>query len=547
MSAISEVWTVRKGVTDYKVSPTGSNVIYRPNGFSEAVMTFDNSDGLVTNIFVEEDAVKVKIGSTVMLDGFIASLSSKQMPSRANEIRLRIVDYGGYLAGKSVFEKEYKRIATCEDVLADASQEVLGITTNITGLGTVNEEIKRQFLGTYARDAWYYAVEFGGGDYFVDENLVLQAFARETRDLEFSVSNQYRIRDIAPSLSRDLIVDHRYPYSFEKDVTQRFRKVIVTTGVLETYPPKIDELQQTNQKDDHRGKDYSIYFNTIIDDYDIATTEIEPARFEGAVAVDSGNKMTMPTIKILSPDTGTNMSLNVKPITRDNTGSDFVLEDFNVDLLDYQRIGFFIKNGLTGATVTGVTLVLTCGGGFWTRSILPDMVSGETSGGTGFVYIEYPLPTVLGQDSNGWTNALTNDGVLKSMQFSITPSTGYTAESFLELGKLHLFRRRRGSDSVGGSPATEKIIVDSRQLGQESLDTLAVKELARANVVANKGSFTIAGNKDFTKPAYMLEVDFTQTLGSAYSGQVRMKEIRHFLQQGVHYTTVFFNNSFQRL
>lgn len=548
MSAVSEVWTVRKAVTDYKVSPTGSLMVYRPNGFSEATMIFDNSDGAVTNVFTEEDSVQVKIGSTVMMEGYIVNLASKQDPSRANEIKLRIIDFGGYLAGKTVFEKEYKRKNTCQDVLVDASAEIAGLTTNVTGLGTVNEEIKRQFLGNYVRDAWYYAVEYGGGDYFVDESKVLQAFAKETRDLEFSVSNQYRIRDITPSLSRDLIVDHRFPYNFDKDVTQRFRKTIVTTGVLETYPPRVDELQETYLKDDYRGKDYSIYYTTSIDAFDIDTTEIEPTTFEGAT--DVGGGFVMPTVKMLTADSSMAVSVIIRPITRDSTGSDFVLQNFDINLLDYQRVGMFVKiDGLTGQTITAVTLLLQVGGGNWTRSILVDLDSDETSGGTGFTYIEYQLPAnTVDASSNGWTrNGTLTDALLHFVAFTISPSTGYDAESFSEFGKLHFFRRRRGTDEVGGTPATEKIIVDTRQLGQVSLDTLATKELARANVVANKGTFTIAGNKNFTKPAYMLECDFTQTLGTGRSGQIRMNEIRHFLQQGVHYTTVFFNNSFQRL
>jgi hypothetical protein len=547
LSAIAPVWTVRKVSTDYKVSPSGSVIVYRPNSFNESTMVFDNSDGAVTNVFVEEDTVQVKIGSDVMLDGYISNISSKQNADRSNELRLRIVDFGGYLAGKTAFEREYKRTVTADTILTDAGAEIAGLTENITGLDTVNEEMKRQFNGTYVKDAWYQAVEVGGGDYFVDELKVLQAFARESRNLEESPSNQYRIRDIAPSLSRDLIVDHRFPYNFDTDVTQRFRKVIVTSGVLETYPPFVDELQETNLKDDFRGKDYSIYYNTIIDDFDISVTEIEPTRFEGAT--DVGGSLVMPTVKMLTASSSMNVGVLIRPITRDNTGSDFVLEEFGINLLDYQRIGMFVKiDGLTGQTITAITLQLNCDGGSWTREILVDLDSDETSGGTGFTYIEYQLPAnLVDASSNGWTKNTSPDGFLNFVAFSFTPNNGYDAESFSEYGKLHFFRRRRGTDEVGGTPATEKIIVDTRQQGQKTLDTLATKELARANVVAKKGSFTIDGNIDFKNPAYMLECDFTQTLGTGRSGQIRMQEIRHSLQQSVHKTTVFFNNSFQRV
>jgi hypothetical protein len=510
-------------------------------------MIFDNSDDAVTNIFVEEDSVQVKIGSTVMLEGYITNLSSKQNPDRSNELRLRIVDFGGYLAGKTIFEKEYKRTITAEDLLTDAEAEIAGMTSNITGLGTSNEELKRAYNGTYVKDAWYSAVEIGGGDYYVDELKVLQAFARESRNLEESPSNQYRIRDIAPSLSRDLIVDHRFPYNFDTDVTQRFRKVVVTSGILETYPPFVDELQETNLKDDFRGKDYSLYFTTAIDAFDIDNTEIEPVTFEPAT--DVGGGLVMPTVKMLIANTSMSASVLIRPLTRDSTGSDFVLQNFRINLLDYQRFGMFIKiDSLTGTAITAITLNLSCDGGLWTRQILVDLDSDETSGGTGFTYVEYQLPAnLIDSPTNGWTKVSSPDGILNLVTINYSPTSGWDEESFTEYGKVHFFRRRRGTDEVGGSPATEKIIVDTRNKGQKTLDTLATKELARANIVAKKGSFTIDGNTDFKNPAYMIECDFTQTLGTGRSGQIRMNEIRHFLQQGVHKTTVFFNNSFQRV
>jgi hypothetical protein len=344
-----------------------------------------------------------------------------------------------------------------------------------------------------------------------------------------------------------LIVDHKFPYNFDTDVTQRFRKVIVTSGVLETYPPFVDELQETYLKDDYRGKDYSVYYTTDIDAFDINDTEIEPTRFEGAT--DVGGSLVMPTVKMLTASSGMNVGVLIRPITRDNIGSDFVLEDFGINLLDYQRIGMFIKiDSLTGQTITEVALTLQVGGGGWTRNILVDLDSVESISGTGFTYIEYQLPANLIDDpTNGWTQFGTPDGILEIVSVVFSPTSGYDTESFSEFGKLHFFRRRRGTDEVGGTPATEKIIVDTRQQGQKTLDTLATKELARANVVAKKGSFTIDGNTDFKNPAYMIECDFTQTLGTGRSGQIRMQEIRHFLQQGVHKTTVFFNNSFQRV
>jgi hypothetical protein len=321
----------------------------------------------------------------------------------------------------------------------------------------------------------------------------------------------------------------------------------VTSGILETYPPFVDELQETNLKDDFRGKDYSLYFTTAIDAFDIDNTEIEPVTFEPAT--DVGGGLVMPTVKMLIANTSMSASVLIRPLTRDSTGSDFVLQNFRINLLDYQRFGMFIKiDSLTGTAITAITLNLSCDGGLWTRQILVDLDSDETSGGTGFTYVEYQLPAnLIDSPTNGWTKVSSPDGILNLVTINYSPTSGWDEESFTEYGKVHFFRRRRGTDEVGGSPATEKIIVDTRNKGQKTLDTLATKELARANIVAKKGSFTIDGNTDFKNPAYMIECDFTQTLGTGRSGQIRMNEIRHFLQQGVHKTTVFFNNSFQRV
>ena len=547
MSALSPVWSVRKASTDYAVRSTGSNIIYRPNSHSDATMKFNDNDGDFTNIFVEEDEIDVKIGSTIMLHGYIDDLATIRNPNGAREVVLHITDWGGYLAGKTIFEKEYKLEVNASQVLIDASAEIAGISTNITGLTTAGKELRRFFNGTYVKDGWYSAVEAGGGDYFVDEAKTLQAFEHDTRDQEESPANRYRIRDIAPSLARDLMVDHNFQYKWVNNVSNRYRSVVVTNGILETYPSMVDTFQQLNFKDDERGKIYSQFYNTLIGDYDIDDTEIEPVAVEGSTGIDSNGDMTIPTIRTLTVDSGSQVSILVRSITRDADGVNNVLGNFNLDPLQWQRIGFFIKKALLGTTVTEITLTMnTTGGDFWSRTILSDMVSGETSGGTDFVYIEYQLPAnTVDSPSNGWTKT-GSPTLVNWLTFLITPATGYTAKSFMEFGMLHFFRRRRASSTSAGTPATQKIIVDSRNKGLKGLQTLANEEQLRANVVAKNGSFFINGNTDFRNPAFNIDVDFVSTLGTGRTGVVRINEIRHLLTEGVHKTNILFNNSFNR-
>jgi hypothetical protein len=545
MSLLSPQWSVRKVTTDYAVKSTGSYIVYRPNAQSEAVMMFNDNNGDFTNVFVEEDEVTVKIGSTNMMVGYIDNLETIRNPNGSRDISLHITDWGGYLGAKTIFEKEYKREKSASQVLADASAEIAMLSTNITGLNTVGKELKRFFNGTYVRDGWYSAVEAGGGEYFVDETKTLQAFEHDTRDLEESPTNRYRIRDIPPSLSRDLMVDHNFAYKWANNVTNRYRSVVVSSGIAETYPPMIDTFQQLHFKDDERGKTYSQYYNTLINQYNIDDTEIEPVAIEGSTGVDSNGELTIPTVKTLVVDSSSSVSVNLRSITRDEDGVNNVLGSFNLDYLQWQRIGFFMKKALTGATVTAIELQLVdTAGNFWSKQILSDYVSGETSGGTDFVYMEIPLPATT-TDQSVWTKT-GSPLLVNRIAIIITPDNGYNAKSYMEWGMMHFFRRRRASSTSAGSPATQKIIVDSRNKGDRGLQTLANAEQLRSNVVAKIGSFTIDGNTDFKNPAYNIDVDFTTTLGTGRSGVVRINEIRHTLNEGIHKTNVLFNNSFNR-
>jgi len=202
---------VRKSAVNYTASADGSLIVLRPNNASEATMVLDNSVGEFTTVFAAEDEVDIYIDSVSaanhMMVGFIDNLTDDARPNGQKFLKLHIVDWGGYLAAKTVFEKNFLRTKKVANLFADAAAEIAGLSTNIIGLATVDDDIKRNFQGTYVKDGWFAAAENGGADFFVDETKTLQAFAHDTQDLEQSPSNKYRVRDVEPSLARDLQID----------------------------------------------------------------------------------------------------------------------------------------------------------------------------------------------------------------------------------------------------------------------------------------------------------------------------------------------------
>lgn len=540
MSALSPQWSARKVTTDYALSSNGSYIVYRPNKHSDAMLKLNNNNDDFTNVFVEEDEISVKIGSTVMMVGYIDRLESVRNPNGGKEINLHLTDWGSYLAGKTIFERDYKIPKKASEILSDASSEIIGMSTNISALNTTDEELKRLFNGTYVRDGFYSAVEAGGGEYFIDETKTLQAFPHDTRDLEQSPSNRYRIRDVAPALARDLQVDFNYQYKWVNDVTNRYRSTVVTNGIFETFPATGHALQELWFKDDDDGKRYSHFYRTL-NTYSIDDTEIEPTEYNPEE--DIGDGLVIPTIKLITADSGQNISVLVRPYSIDEDGIK-LNKNFALNPLQWQRIGFAFKNGLTGNTVTSITMNLVdSGGNMWSRSILADM-SAVTA--TGWNYVHYWLPPNLTTSPvYEWTKT-GSPTTINWISFDISPTTGYDVKSYTAFGWMHFERRRRSSITNAGTPPTEKIVVDSRSLGKPALDKSVVKEAERANVVAKQGNFTINGNTDFRYPAYNIDVDFTDSLGTGRTGVVRLEEIRHILTEGVHKTTCYFNNSFNR-
>jgi len=557
MAGISS-FLVRKSGTNYAASYNGSYVTHKPNGFSRSRIVFDNADDWITGVFTEEDEVEIYVDSVSaankLMVGYITNLGGEREPNRNKTEILDIVDWGGYLAGKTIFEKDYLRTKQADELFTDASAEISGISTNITDLNSSpDQDVKRTFNGTYVMDAFNDAAEKAGGDYYIDETKTLQAFDFGTRNLIESVSGLiYKVKDIASVGTDTLMVDHRFPYSFHKSAELRYRNVTITNGIAETFPTDTDLFQvakiSKGAVSDERGKIFASAYRQFggVSEYDIETTTIAPHNF--VPATDVGGGLVMPTIQVIVASATTDAETFVQGV--DDNGN-FI----NMGLIptDYQRIAFFVKNALTGATVNEVIMRLYSGGvagNYWERDIYDDII---VDGGsrTSWTYLAYDLPAnITDAVSNGWTKVGTPTDLVDVVYFGFrngaSVEDGYTAGSYVEFGKLHFFRRRRSTTTAVGTPATEKIVVDSTLKSQSALDAFSAQEHARSNVVTSKGEFTITGNPAFKKPAYNIEVDFSNTLGSGRSGTVRLEQLTHMLIDSHYVTKVNFNNSYHR-
>src|SRR3990167_5080484 len=165
---------VRKSGVNYEASYNGSYITMKPNSFSFAKIIFDNSNDWITGVFSPEDEVDIYVDSVSaankLMTGYVTNLGGDRDPTRNKQEILEVVDWGGYLAGKTIFEKDYLRTKQADDLFTDSAAEIAGIATNITGLSTSpDQDVQRTFNGTYVKDAWADGGEKAGGDFFVDE------------------------------------------------------------------------------------------------------------------------------------------------------------------------------------------------------------------------------------------------------------------------------------------------------------------------------------------------------------------------------------------
>ena len=548
MSNVSPVWTVTKAATPKTVQATGSKIVYNANSVARATMIFDNTDDALSDVYVNEDEVSVKIGAEIMLVGFIEDIIDTRLKNRKKELQLEITDFGGYLAAKTSFERDFKRSTLPDTILETIAAEIPGLTTNVTGLDSVNDKIKRNFVGTYVKDGWNTVVTNVDGDYYTDENKILQAFAEGSRQLEIS-GQIILITDQDPVSAHEFNPDYNFPVEYHRNAKDRYRSVIVTNNIKETYPNVADQYQLESYKDDFNGKTFSSWYQNqqTFTGFDISNTTTIPAVFLPTTDV-GGSGQIMPTIRLPVIDNSTVYDLLLRGVQFGADGVTRISQDIGLNPLDWQFLAMYIENSLTRDDALDYTIKLRIqddfAGNHWEREIFDsaDLPNSDLNSSS-FTFLEYDLPANLVDTvTNGWTKT-GSPTTINQIQFIFTPSSNYTASTFLEFGKVHFFRRRRASVTEAGTPETEKVIIDSTAKSQDALEVLATKEQLRANKISKTGSFTLVGNTVFRNPAFLIDTDLSVSLGSGRSGTVRMDQIIHTLNQGVHKTRIAFKPS----
>lgn len=581
MSLSLPQFIVRRGTTNYTAEADGSTITMRVSNPWEATMKFNNSDGSVTGIFAPEDEVYIYINSVaagnLMMVGYVDEVTDVREPDRKWSQTIHVVDWISYLASKTIYEREWLRSTTTASTILNGTggtiAEISGLSASITGLNTSSEYTPRKFNGTYVKDAWYAIAENAGADFTPSYSVsfgpetytkTINFFGHGVRNLtESSTGLIYKVKDIAPVTADTLMVNHVSDYEFTQSARYRYRTVVATTGLVESFPSDIDDWCSQKSSfgvDANTGKTMSSIFTpllaggtTINAHWTVdSTTSIDPFIWNSnEILCGSGsNAFTSPTIKLNIKDTTTQAIFYVSGRTPTTTSS-YTLDNWGLLVTDWQKVSFIIKNALTGVSVDQIDMFLidNTSGGYWSRGIYSDII---VSGGsrTSWTLLEYALPAnTTDSPSNGWTKT-GSPTKIDHVYFKFSNSgsfSGYAASSYVGLSKFFFYRRQRKTSSTGsGTPATEKIIVDSTAKNPTTLQTLATKEQSRVNVVGKRGYFTIPGNVNFKSPGYNIQVDFTSTLGSGRSGTVRISEINHFLDNGRYFTRVDFEDAYQR-
>jgi len=561
MSAISPVWAVRKGGVDYPLSASGSSITYRTNNPSEATLYLENDNGALNSTFSGEDEVTVKIGSTTMLTAIIRKNNFSRSPSAKKPLKLEVVDWGMYLAGKTPYEKNIMRATSAATAISNMISDapVSGLTANITGLTGTTSKLKRDFYGSYLKDFLYSVGEISGADYFIDESKVLQIFPHgsTSRDLiESGSGTRYVLTDAAPVSSNQIKISLQHQIDYAEDSTFRFRDVTVTNGIYETYPLDVDSWQSAAAayKDDYSGKTFSHFYSAFantnqLEYWKISATTIKPIEF--IPNEDLGGGLNAPVIKLNILDSSSPAETFIRGQVNDGTG--LTVSNWLLKIPDWQNLGFFIKNGLTGASVNHIYLRLydaPVGPNYWERDIYNDILLPSTSR-TDWTYLQYDLPDdPSASTSNGWTkNGSPTEIDLAYLRFEngAAAITGYDPSSYVGFSKFHFYRRQRYTQTGSGPLPTRKLIIDASAKNSFSIQNLAVNEQARVNVVSQPLECTIPGNINFRKPGYNVDFTLTNLFGAgATKTRARLEEITHRLENGVHWTEITINDAFQR-
>ncbi|MFM7796631.1 MAG: hypothetical protein ACKO7N_07690, partial [Candidatus Nitrosotenuis sp.] len=352
MPNISPAWTITKSGTPYTATPDGSSITYRSINPSEATILIDNTGGAFDTTFSTEDEIILKIGTTTMMTGYIVSIDYEWNPNRQKFIRLRIIDWGSYLAGKTVYENNYKFSIPSRYIFSNAGAQLSGLSTS--GVDTsLTTTLKREFYGTYVKDHWYSASETAGAEFFVDENKVLQAWPHgsTSRDLLASNSVRYKIQD-SPSLAPNQItarLDRMISYS--DDATNRFRTVIATNGVYESKPNDPNDFTNSAglfpYSENGAMWPYNVDPFGVPADWNPKITSIQPVVALSSDIVDPATNQSVPAYKMNIKDTSMSAFFTVRSVDQNNA-----ILSWNLPIVDWDYLTFLLKVGLTGGSTT---------------------------------------------------------------------------------------------------------------------------------------------------------------------------------------------------
>lgn len=562
-------WYIKKGANNYLLDNSNQKIIYRTNKYNEALVSLDitKPTDVARGVFGSEDEVEVWIGDpgaggTKMLTGYIVDRDDGHSRGGKIEEPLQIIDFGGYRAGKTVFEKRYWKLSTstAKQIMLDAAGKISGLSANLVSLGgqvddNLTAQVKNEFVGTYVKDGWAWAASAGKGDYFVDEAKALFAFVHGSRDLIHAGSGiRYKIVDRAVAAANEIKVDSNFRYSFNLNAMQKFRTVIATNAQAFTYPEDINSWCTENDFISGLGKHYSRWFTVLNNDppswnpnqlvADGLSKDLEPFDFTQQLEIGTPpDTERFPIIQLNVRKSTDDISFLIAKLSYNNP---ITYENLGIDLSTWQEISFFMREQLT-PTPTDINIVLNdfsgVPGAFASRKIKQGATNLLLAGG--MTWLRFALPT--SSIDNGWTVSNPRPTKIDVISFDTSPLSGYTGT--IKFSQPYLYKRtRKQSATAAGTPATTKIIVNRSITSDAVLQTMANNEYDRVNTDAKIARFTTKGDVVFRKPGYNIDVDFTSTLGAGRSAtQLRMDEVIHSLEKSRHRMVILLKPAFQRL
>jgi len=559
---VTSAWTIVDGGVTTTSKDSGSKITLRANHPSEAMIVFDNSDNSLNTTFNPEDEIDIKIGSQIMMHGFIYNVEDVLYPGRRKDMNIYVMDWGSYVASKTIFERDYQLTKYAKDMLLDGAAKINALYSgalltsgvDTTGLSTSNFAVKgRRFQGTYVKDVWYAAADTGGFDYFVDEVKTLQAWPFETntaRRIQKSGTN-YKIVDYPPTHNYELLARlDKFNQTWSQDVQNKYRTVKVINGIEDTYPAVVDQGSMASYPQKDFAYPKSAFWTTqqLDSAYDPGPGGVPVRPMFGF----NQNEIALgvPSIYLYVGDASTTFRPLFQPRIRTTTGAVQGI-DMNITWNAYQTIGFFINlANLTGQTIDTVTITLVDInnlGGFSQNLSSANLTAAKA----GWTWIQILLPVINNGSSNGWSliNA-TSPLEYGYCKFDILHSgsgSGYTVGSHADFANFNFWRIMGNTQSAAGSPPTQKIVVNRNLTDPTMIQNFAIRELLRTNTTKQGPTVTIDGNTDFRMPGYKCDIDFTASLGTGRSAtDLRIDEIEHTLEKGFHYTKLTFDSSFYR-